>query len=108
MEKNYHMEQMFVRGDENTRLHFFSTGHKGDQILGKYIHDINPDVKYIVGGAHITSQFPKTKTNLMDYIYSLEAALGMEAKKDFLPMQHIRILYNHQLFHLRRRCLDLT
>lgn len=67
-EKKYHMQQMFVRGDENTRLHFFSTGHKGDQILGKYIHDINPNVKYIVGGAHITSQFPKTKTNLMDYI----------------------------------------
>lgn len=67
-EKAEHMDNMFTSSDENTRLHFFSTGKKGDEVLGKYIHDINPNVKYIIGGAFVTSTYPKTKTNLMDYI----------------------------------------
>lgn len=67
-EKAEHMDNMFTTTEENTRLHFFSTGKKGDEVLGKYIHDINPNVKYIIGGAFVTSTYPKTKTNLMDYI----------------------------------------
>ena len=54
-----------------TRKHFFSTGKKGDEVLGKYIHDINPNVKYIIGGANVTAQYshpdPDEK-GLMDYV----------------------------------------
>ena len=52
-----------------TRRHFFSTGKKGDEVLGKYIHDINPNVKYIIGGANVTAQFENPDENgLMDYV----------------------------------------
>lgn len=67
-EKQDYMDKLFTRGDDNTRVHFFSTGKKGDKELGKYINDINPNVKYIIGGAFVTSKYPKTENNLMDYI----------------------------------------
>ena len=52
-----------------TRRHFFSTGKKGDEVLGKYIHDINPNVKYIIGGANVTAQYSRPDDNgLMDYV----------------------------------------
>lgn len=59
----------WVTNFNNTRRHFFSTGKKGDEILGKYIHDINPNVKYITGGANTTANYSRPDDNgLMDYV----------------------------------------
>jgi len=67
--EDFNNEEVIEWFSSNNYSRFFSLGGPADRDLKSYIHNINPDIKFIIGGAYTNPQQSVTKDEeLIDYI----------------------------------------